>query len=389
MLYNKLNHSILFVTNFFPDGTFGGIERVTDILAAHFHLVGIKCYCIYLCDSKAFQEKEYISCKYMNMKYDLSFIKEFIIENGIDIVINQSNPYYTPFLRTVCNVTNTKLITCLHNSTECKAQGYIDAITSSNILKGIIVSLFYPLYAKYSSLKLKKIHRLSLTQSDKTILLSKSLIDPYLKVLDACCLSNKIDYINNPLSFGELKDFSFIEKKQKTVLVVSRLYESQKKLSLLFKAWKLVEKANKDWNLIIVGDGPDQRKYEQITRKLNLERVLFAGRQDSYKYFQDASIFCMTSIWEGFPMTLLEAMQMGVVPIVMNSFPAVHDILEDGSDSIIVKYGDVTGMAEKIIELMNDEKRLKAMQHCAIRSSARYKADNIIEHWVELFKLLD
>lgn len=387
MKYNT-KYNILFVTNFFPDKCYGGIERVTDVLASYFHNRGIKCHCIYLHKCETLQNKNYIICNYMPEIYNKSFLRNYVIENNIKFIINQSNPYYTPFLRQVCDSTGAKLITCLHNSTECKAQSYKDAILFSNGIKKIAITIFYPLFAIYSSCKLKKIHRSSCILSDMTILLSKSLIKPYMKVLGLKQAQCKITYINNPLSFKEPCDTKLLDKKKKIVLVVARLDESQKKLSLLFNVWRKIEKYNDQWKLIVVGDGPDKEKYEKMVRKFNLKNIIFKGKQDSYNYYKEASIFCMTSSWEGFPMTLLESIQMGVVPIAMNSFPAINDILKDDVNSFIIKYGDIKEMTNKIYTLINNQEKLKEMQYNAMYSSKRFEIGIIYQQWENIFKSL-
>lgn len=384
-----MKYNILFVTNFFPDKCYGGIERVTDVLASHFYNIGIKCHCIYLYESENIQNKKYIICNFMQKMYDDIFLKTYILDNNIQIIINQSNPYYTPFLRLVCDSTKTKLITCLHNSTECRAQSYKDAVILSHGIKRILISVLYPLFSIYSSYKLRKTHRESCILSDITVLLSENLIKPYIKVLGLQHKQCNITYVNNPLSFRDSYDINKLNLKKKIVLVVARLYESQKKLSLLFQAWKIVERYNNEWKLIIVGDGPDRTKYESMANQFDLKNVYFEGKRDSYIYYNEASIFCMTSIWEGFPMTLLEAKQMGVVPIVMDSFPAVKDILNNNIDSYIVKYGDVETFASSISILMTDVKKLRQMQSNAILSSSRFNIDYIERKWIDIFNSLN
>lgn len=64
-----------------------------------------------------------------------------------------------------------------------------------------------------------------------------------------------------------------------------------------------------------------------IPDRLVLKNVLFEGRQNPLSYYRRAAVFLMTSLFEGFGVTLTEAQQMGVVPMAMDSFEAVHDII--------------------------------------------------------------
>lgn len=59
--------------------------------------------------------------------------------------------------------------------------------------------------------------------------------------------------------------------------MVARLYEPQKKLSLLFKIWKQVENEGNDWQLVIVGDGPDRALYEEQVKLYGLKKFLLRG----------------------------------------------------------------------------------------------------------------
>ncbi|WP_204901868.1 glycosyltransferase family protein, partial [Bacteroides xylanisolvens] len=133
--------SLLFITNFYPDPQHGGIERVTNILAESFAEQGIICRCIYLYSCEVNLKWDYLPCQLISAQYDKQVYIEYIQRYNIDIIINQSNLYYSPFLREVCNVTGAKLITCLHNSTECKAQHYREAVKGALGMKKILISI--------------------------------------------------------------------------------------------------------------------------------------------------------------------------------------------------------------------------------------------------------
>lgn len=380
--------SLLFITNFYPDPQRGGIERVTNILAKSFAEQGIICRCIYLYSCEMNLKWDYLPCQLISAQYDKQVYIEYIQKYNIDIIINQSNLYYSPFLREVCNVTGAKLITCLHNSTECKAQHYREAVKGALGIKKVLISIGYPLFAFQSSRKLRKRHRKSYDVSDLTVLLSQSLIKSYAEVLGLGNNHHKMTFMNNPLSFQYKMEENELQQKQKLALVVARLYEPQKKLSLLFKIWKQVENEENDWQLVIVGDGPDRALYEEQVKLYGLKNVSFEGRQTSFEYYRKSSIFCMSSTWEGFPMTLLESLQMGVVPIVMNTFPAIQDILNDGENGYVVEWGDIFSFARHLLELLDNEDMLRSMQQKALVSSERFAIGNITQKWINIFNTL-
>lgn len=120
-----------------------------------------------------------------------------------------------------------------------------------------------------------------ITYSDKIILLSPSYISLFMKVYGINqSLKNKLISIPNPCSF----DIETLapEQKENIVLVVSRLEEQQKRISLILKIWERMENANK-WSLIIVGDGKDRINYETYIKKRNIQGVYFFGASRSYE----------------------------------------------------------------------------------------------------------
>ena len=91
----------------------------------------------------------------------------------------------------------------------------------------------------------------------------------------------------------------------------------------------------------------------------------------------------MTSIWEGLPMTLLESLQMGVVPVVMDSFPSVRDVVIEGINGKIVSYGDVDAFCSSLCDMMADEcKRMEYAKNC-IEKSREFTMEVIGEKWIK------
>ena len=92
----------------------------------------------------------------------------------------------------------------------------------------------------------------------------------------------------------------------------------------------------------------------------------------------------MTSLFEGFPMTITEAMQHGCVPIAYDSFPAIHDIIKNGYDGIIVKAFNRKSYIKSLIGLIKEPDKLKSMSDNAIQNIQRFNRDIIIDQWESL-----
>lgn len=375
--------NILFVTRFYPDSRIGGIERVTGILSKHFHNQGLQVYCLHFEKSKYDGSLGNIvhACHLQDL-YDKERIKDYLTKNNINVVINQSHFFYSPFLSSVVHEIGAKLITCCHSSTSMKTISREDAIKQTHGLKRFLLTFAYPLFKFVSERKLKRKHLRSFRCSNKTVLLSKSIKEEYAHKLGIDCDDSRLDYISNPLSFESIISDEELEKKDNIVLVVARLYEPQKRLSLLFNIWKRVQRD--DWKLVVVGDGEDRGWYENMVRELELKNVFFEGVQQPQPYYHKAKIFTMTSSWEGLPMTIIESFQMGVVPVVMDSFPAAKDMIQDGKNGYLVDDGDTFAFAKELHELMIADDKLQALALGAIASSNRYEIGEIGAEWMKI-----
>lgn len=130
------------------------------------------------------------------------------------------------------------------------------------------------------------------------------------------------------------------------------------------------------WKLIIVGDGPDrERLMDKAKDILNIE---FVGRQDPRPYYETASIFCMTYLFEGWGMVLTEAMQFGCVPIIFDNFSVAHDFIKPKETGELVKAFDKREYAKKLKYLMYNALYRKNLSRNAFECVKRYDISNII-----------
>lgn len=105
-----------------------------------------------------------------------------------------------------------------------------------------------------------------------------------------------------------------------------------------------------------IGDGPQRKALEARVFALGLEgRVLFPGwRRDAKDWLAAADAFVMTSLWEGLPRALVEAMASGVVPVCYAT-DGVNDLIVDGVNGVAVAPGDVDTMAQRLTRVLQDE----------------------------------
>jgi glycosyltransferase involved in cell wall biosynthesis len=161
--------------------------------------------------------------------------------------------------------------------------------------------------------------------------------------------------------------------------------ESHKRVSLLVKTWKKIQATAKykDWELSVVGDGPDLQATKDMAD--SLPRIRFYGLKEPKPYFLESSIFLMTSAREGFPMVLGEAQALGCVPVVFDSFASLHDIVKDGENGMIAPDGDMEAFVEKVCCLMDDADLRKNMMQKGQETVQRFAAESVARKWEALF----
>jgi glycosyltransferase involved in cell wall biosynthesis len=315
-------------------------------------------------------------------KEDVSNLRNIIISNKIDIMIIQwacTQLCYEAKKNTSC-----KLIKCWHMDVFQK-----EPLIGTN-LKLKIKRQFLPLYRKYEIFKQIKKHNYFYKICDKYVFLSNTFVDKYKKISRNHNSKNKLISIPNPLTYDSFYNIDKYDEKEKIVLYVGRMYEYPKRLSYILRIWKeIIKDAQFDeWKLIMVGEGPDLDKTMQLSKEMNLCNILFEGFQNPYGYYLKSSVFVMTSSYEGFGMSIVEAQQCGVVPLVMDTYTSLHDIITDKYNGLIVKDNDFDFYIDSLKQLMLDNDYRKYLAKNALISSERFNINSITDKWEQLFKEL-
>ena len=172
----------------------------------------------------------------------------------------------------------------------------------------------------------------------------------------------------------------------KIAIAVGR-FVRQKNFASLVRIWSSVVKRDPDWKLQIWGDG-DQKNIlkEQIVSAGLQENVLLMGYSHNVlAEMEKASIFVLSSIYEGFGLVIVEAMSVGL-PVVSYMCPCgPKDNIKEGKDGFLIPVGDETLFAERICELIGDEEKRKKMGENAEVKSKSFSIERIIGMWMTLF----
>ena len=195
-----------------------------------------------------------------------------------------------------------------------------------------------------------------------------------------------VTVIPNPCILDNCQLSTIHSQFPKTVLAVGRLHE-QKGFDLLLQAWKPIEKTYSDWSLRIVGEGPKRAELEAQIESQGLKRVVLAGATNNVlDEYEAASIFVLSSRYEGLPLALIEAMWSGLPCIAFDCPQGPAELLAEDR-GWLVPDGDIAELTAQIAyALSHPEEALKRAQKAQIFAQTTYSEAAIMPQWVQLIE---
>lgn len=341
----------------------GGIERVTETLARFLIKNGFEVVFLSV-EHTCSESYECIATQYFTRNSDNEkWILEIINQHKIGTIINQMGFFnYCP---KTCLPSNVKVVTVMHDS-------------------------YYAMYPRLKMSFLRKWHwkrviskslRNTYEQSDKIVLFFPSYRDEY-RFFYSYANDDKFSIIPNFNSYSN----TIVKDKKNTILWVGRHSEWHKRTKDILIVWKMLEDRFPDWNLEVLGDGPDGNGVREIYKKLKLKRCSLHGVQDPTPFYENASIICLTSSFESFGMVITEGMQHGCVPVAFDSYSGVRHIIHNGEDGLLIQPFNLEEYAERLSFLMDNKNERDRLSYNAVESVKRFDAKNVIPKWVSLLE---
>lgn len=202
----------------------------------------------------------------------------------------------------------------------------------------------------------------------------EGFIEKYEELKDHCFVFNNFVNTDEIRKQSEEKIELKKEKDQTYLLFVGRLDDAAKKVSRQINLVKEIP----NLNLWIVGDGPDREQYEKEVSKNHLEkRITFFGRKSNpFPYMKEADFIILTSDYEGFPVTYLEAITLN--KNIITTFPTSDEALDINKSGYVISK-DEKEMVKQVKEILKQKKKKNQMDLDEIQKN----------RLLELYKVFD
>ena len=383
-------YKILIILTRAFDPNAGGVQRSTFKMSSYFKRHGHQTH-VYSYQEKGHAVQDVAELHTASLpgrhktQANNSKLQQLIIDIKPDVVINQM-PYEIEIGKALASIHKKQkflLLSCLRNTL------FVVKLNVESYLKVVVPKALQPFLNNQVGRKFILNKHVSKHAKDL-----KYILDTYdyfvmfgppnmeeLKYFVGDYKINKTHLIPNSILSVEPS----IPKKEKRILWLSRVTYNQKRADLILPFWKKIMNDLPDWQLDIVGDGD---AFDDVQHQIEIEqipRVTMYGKQTPYKYYSRAPIYIMTSAFEGFPNTLIEAQSYGCIPVLYDSYPVCSWVVKNGENGILIPPFNIDKMADEIAKLAKDQKKQKKMMQSSLERARDFHLDNVGKLWIDFF----
>lgn len=204
----------------------------------------------------------------------------------------------------------------------------------------------------------------------------------------------KITVIYNPIDVSTIRrratepvDHPWLHDRRSPLIVAVGRLTKLKGFDLLIRA---IAQLSRPSRLVIIGDGEERAHLESLIIELGLpERAALLGFQENpWKYMARADLFVLSSLTEGMPNVIGEAMALGLPVLATDCSPGVREYLDDGRAGLLVPPGDPKALAEGIERLLSDELLRKELAQRGCERIAQFDLSIAVETYEKLLESL-
>jgi glycosyltransferase involved in cell wall biosynthesis len=165
------------------------------------------------------------------------------------------------------------------------------------------------------------------------------------------------------------------EKRQSNLIAYVGRVKRYKSIDHFVKAVAVL-KQREDVEAVIVGDGDARNDLINLARRLNVavQFTGFVSEEEKYRMYHRARVVVQPSIKEGWGLTAIEAQSCGT-PVVCANSPGLREVVQDGKTGFLYDYGSIDGLVQKILVLLDNEKRWKQFSSSARTWASEFSWD--------------
>jgi glycosyltransferase involved in cell wall biosynthesis len=217
--------------------------------------------------------------------------------------------------------------------------------------------------------------------ADKIIVLSQSIRQTLVRLFGG---KKKIYVIYNPCPIVPSVQYTDTYKE----ILFAGTLNKNKGYSVLIRAFAQIASSFPEWKLVLAGNG-ELAEAKQIASECGiLDQVLFLGwvkGEQKDLLFRKASVFCLASYAEGFPMAVLDAWSYGI-PVISTPVGGLPDVLLDGENVLFFQPGDIDGLSDKLKCLLTDDSlRLRLSDASLCLANGEFSVSYVNEQMVDLY----
>ncbi|MFI3294115.1 MAG: glycosyltransferase family 4 protein [Rikenellaceae bacterium] len=230
----------------------------------------------------------------------------------------------------------------------------------------------------------KSVYRYLFSRADRVIVLSESWRKA---VNDSFNLGDKVVVVFNPCTTAPSSE---VVQQQNHILYAGTV-NARKGYADMIKAFAKIANKYPDWKIVFAGNG-EIEEGQTLSKELSIEnQVVFLGwvnGADKDRAFKEATIFCLPSYAEGFPMAVLDAWAYGL-PVITTPVGGIPDVAIDGENMMLFNPGDIDKLAEQMDNMIcNRELRESINKESLNFANEKFNLSTINNNVRELYKSL-
>lgn len=199
-------------------------------------------------------------------------------------------------------------------------------------------------------------------------------------------LEQQVPIIFNGIDLNKcIQKTEYKMKKPISIIHIGSFKEAKNHIAII-ESFKMIHDQEPNTILKLIGVGELEQTIREKTLEYGLsDCVQFLGiKSNVYHYLNEADIFIFPSLWEGMPITIIEAMATGL-PIVATKVGGIVDMIQDNVTGILVEVNYIK-ISEAVLKLINDEDLRQRLGRAAILASNKFSADIMAKEYSKLYR---